>query len=288
MNNLSEWKIPKWPFFTAYAVLLGFAWFFILRAPQSMHHWELAAACVALGAIVSLVPFCLEYRATGKLIELSAVGEVSGKIEDLKKFTEQVSTVTDQWSRVHEATKGSAEKTAVASREIADRIASEVRDFSEFQKKMNDAEKGALRLEVEKLRRIEADWLQVLVRILDHTFALHTAAVRSGQPELAAQIGSFQNACRDAARRVGLVPFVAEPDEALDAERHRVHGVENPTAGAPIAETLASGITFQGRLVRPALVRLQAASPSVPENIVEPEKVEVAPAMATAPDELPL
>jgi molecular chaperone GrpE (heat shock protein) len=138
-------------------------------------------------------------------------------------------------------------------------MTAEIRDFNEFQAKMNDTEKGALRLEVDKLRRIEGDWLQVVARILDHVFALHTAAARSGQPELAEQVGQFQHACRDTARRVGLTPFEVAAGEAFDAERQRVHGTENPPAGAAVAETLAPGLTFQGRLIRPALVRLQAA-----------------------------
>ncbi len=151
---------------------------------------------------------------------------------------------------------------------------------------MNDAEKGALRLEVEKLKRIEADWLQVVVRILDHIYSLHTAAARSGQPELASQISHFQNACRDAARRVGLTPFAAEPNEPFDAERHRAHGVETPPADAIAAETLAPGVTFQGRLIRPALVRLQ--SPAEPKEETAPEKLATVEAREIASDELPL
>ena len=83
-------------------------------------------------------------------------------------------------------------------------MATEVHTFTEFQQKMNDGEKTALRLEVEKLRRAEGEWLQVLARILDHIFALHNAA-QSGKPEVTEQIAQFQNACRDVARRVGLV-----------------------------------------------------------------------------------
>jgi molecular chaperone GrpE (heat shock protein) len=259
MNKASEWKVSKLPFLLADAVLIIFAAIVVgvARHPISTMVIGMVTGCVALGSLLACLPFILEYRAIGKLIELNALGEVSEKIQDLKNFTAQVATVTDQWARVHETTQGNAEKTVVAARDISDRITAEVRDFTEFQKKMNDAEKGALRLEVEKLRRIEGDWLQVVVRILDHTFALHNAAVRSGQPELAGQISHFQNACRDAARRVGLVPFAAEPGEAFDAERYRAHGVENPPSGAVTAETLAPGVTFQGRLIRPALVRLQ-------------------------------
>jgi molecular chaperone GrpE (heat shock protein) len=137
-------------------------------------------------------------------------------------------------------------------------MAEEIRLFSEFMKKMNDSEKATLRLEVEKLRRGELEWLQVLVNILDHVFALHTAAMRSGDVKFAAPITTFQNACRDTARRLGLTPFAAAPNESFDAERHQVaDSKETPPAGAVVAETMGSGYTFQGRLLRPALVRLR-------------------------------
>jgi len=266
MSEASDWKVPKWPFLLADAILIaaaaGLTWG--AKHPISATEAGLATGAVALGSLLGCLPFMLEYRATSKLVELNALGEVAEKIQDLKQFTTQVSAVTDQWARVQETTQGQAEKTTAAAHEIADRITTEVRDFTEFQKKMNDAEKGALRLEVEKLRRVEGDWLQVVVRILDHIYALHTAANRSGQPELADQIGHFQNACRDAARRVGLLPFAAEPGEPFDAERHRVHGTETPPAVGVAAETLAPGLTLQGRLIRPALIRLQEKEKEIP------------------------
>jgi molecular chaperone GrpE (heat shock protein) len=262
MNEASDWKIAKWPFLAANAVLIIAAAAVITQAAHPISQVEigLAIAAVALGALLGCLPFILEYRATSKLIEVNAVGTVAEQLQDLKKYSAQIAAATDQWALVQDATKGSAEKTAAAAHEIAGRMATEIREFNEFQAKLNDSEKGALRLEVEKLRRIEGEWMQVVVRILDHIFALHNAAAHSGQPELAEQIAHFQNACRDAARRVGLTPFVAEPDEKFDAQKHRAHGVENPPAEAIAAETLAPGLTFQGRLIRPALVRLHEAS----------------------------
>ena len=280
MNEVSNCKVPKWPFLIANAVLIIAAAALIFRAAHPISLWEIITATVSvtLGAVLGCLPFILDYRATCKLIEVQAVGEVSEKIHDLKRLAAQVSTATDQWARVQEVTQGSAEKTAAAANEISERMATEVRDFNEFQKKMNDAEKGTLRLEVEKLRRAEGEWLQVVARILDHIFALHTAAARAGQPELTEQIGNFQNACRDAARRVGLTPFNAAPDEKFDAERHRAHGVEKPSDDAVVAETLAPGMTFQGRLIRPALVRLREASApaAVPAKETAPETTEAA------------
>jgi molecular chaperone GrpE (heat shock protein) len=279
MNKASEWKVPKWPFLAADVILLAVAWWLVDQAkhPISTIDAGWATAAAVLGALLACLPFILEYRATSKLIELNALGEVVEKIQDLKQFSTQVTTATDQWARVQEATQGQADKTVAASREIVERITIEVKEFAEFQKKMNDAEKSTLRLEVEKLRRIEGDWLQVVVRILDHIFALHTAATRSGQPELAGEIAQFQNACRDAARRVGLITFVAEPDELFDLQRHRAHGTETPSPNAVAAETLAPGLTLQGRLLRPALVRLKdKTKDSQPETAVaaEPEPAE--------------
>jgi len=107
------------------------------------------------------------------------------------------------------------------------------------------------------MRRAESEWLQVLMRMLDHVYALHVGALRTSQPGLIDQVGNFQNACRDVARRVGLSPFIAGDAEPFDGQRHRLaEGEAQPAPGAIISETVAAGYTFQGRLLRPALVRL--------------------------------
>jgi molecular chaperone GrpE (heat shock protein) len=101
--------------------------------------------------------------------------------------------------------------------------------------------------------------------------------VRSGDAKFATPITTFQNVCRDTARRLGLTPFAAEPNEPFDAERHQVAGSkETPPAGAVVAETIGSGYTFQGRLLRPALVRLRDGNASAE---TQPEK----PASAASP-----
>jgi len=289
MKEASDWKIAKWPFLLSGVALLVVAALLATRPAHAITTTEiiLATASVALGAVLACLPFVLEYRAVKKLIEVNALGAAAEQLKDLKSFSAQISDATGQWAMVQEATKGNAEKTIAAAREISERLAAEIREFNEFQARMNDSEKTALRLEADKLRRVEGDWLQVLARILDHIYALHTAAARSGQPELASQIANFQHACRDTARRVGLVPFEAEPGETFNAEKHRAHGEENPPADAVAAETLAPGLTFQGRLLRPALVRLQTAPPPAPAAEAQaPEEKPAAP--KSDPDQLTL
>ena len=274
MNDVTNWKVPKWPFFLADALLFAFAYYFILRAPQSVHHWELAAACVAFGAVLSLVPFYLDYRAMEKALAVNALGAVAEKIADLEKLSAQIGSATNHWAVIQETVQTESGKTAAIAKDIADKMTEEVRRFSEFMAKMNDNEKATLRLEVEKLRRSEGEWLQLLVRILDHVFALHLGAVRTGDPRFIEPISNFQNACRDTVRRLGLTPFVAEPDEPFDAERHQLAGKpETIPDGAVVGETLGAGYTFQGKLLRPAVVRLRAAG--APATKPEPDESEL-------------
>ncbi len=157
---------------------------------------------------------------------------------------------------------------------------SEAGAFKEFMHRANDTEKNTLKLEVEKMRRGETEWLQVMVRMLDHVYALHAGALRSRQPNLIAQVGNFQNACREAARRVGLVAFTPSDSEPFDKERHQLLERDSkPPEGALVGETIAAGYTFQGRMLRPALVRLQNGQDPGEESsagTAEPEVAEKA------------
>lgn len=255
MTNSNFPLLKKIPFLAAAALLIAAAAFI---ASQSLRPFPitmafLLVAAIALGALLAVIPFILEYKSAVKSAESGQLADAVAQIQKLQSLAAQISGATAQWQDVQTA----AGKTAAAAQEISASMAAEVAQFTEFLKKSNDAEKNSLRLEVEKSRRAEGEWLQVVVRLLDHVFALHQAGARSGQPELAAQLDQFQNACRDAVRRIGLTPFHAAPDEPFHAERHKILDAETAPAGSLVGETLAPGFTYQGRLLRPALVKLQ-------------------------------
>ena len=266
MNESKHWTVPKWPFLLGGIALLAVGFFFIHYAPHPIGHWEIitAVSSVALGTVLGCLPFILDYCAIVKVIEAGALGSIGEKIQGLEKVAGQINAATNEWLNV----QTQAEKISNTAQGITDKIVNEARQFTEFMQKMNDSEKAALRLELEKFRRSEGEWLQVLVRVLDQVFLLHAAAVRSGQPKLVEQISHFQNACRDAARRVGLAPFVAEPDELFNAEHHQTAGDGKPPTDAVVAETVGPGFKFQGRLLRHALVRLRGSAPA-PETAPE-------------------
>jgi molecular chaperone GrpE (heat shock protein) len=257
--------LAKWPFFLADMALLGAAWLIFWQSRTPMTAWDafFCAACVALGAVLGVAPYLLEYRAVMRLTEADRLAQAVLQIENIEIVGRQINQATAGWQTAHEQ----ATKTVEAAREIAEGITTEARAFSDFLRKSNDAEKSHLRLEVDKLRRSENEWLQILVRILDHIFVLYQAAVRSGQPNLAEQLGQFQNACRDTARRVGLVAFVAIPGEPYDLKVHQLADASIAPAGeARIAQTIATGYSFQGQLLRPALVSLLAEEGPRPQE----------------------
>jgi molecular chaperone GrpE (heat shock protein) len=278
-------KLSKWPFFVGDALLLGTACLIGYQSKFVFGHWEMCfiVLCVAGGALLGVAPFLLEYGALAKVAQAGALSTVVSELKHLEGIANQISGATGKWQDAQDQ----ANRTARGAKEIADRMTGEVQAFTEFMQRANDSERANLRLEVEKLKRGEGEWLQVLVRTLDHVYALHQGASRSGQPKLAEQVGNFQMACRDSARRVGLTPFAADQGEPFDAQRHQLveEGAKAP-ADAVVAETIATGYTFQGRLVRPALVRLRGGEAAVPADTAEaaPQEQSALPMDATETD----
>jgi molecular chaperone GrpE (heat shock protein) len=237
----------------------------------------LTVLCVMGACGLALVPFRMEHEARVKLAESSSLTTAVAEINRLREAADHIRHATSQWQGVQEHSG----KAVTAAREVADRITTEAREFAAFLQKANDTEKNHLRLEVEKLRRAEGDWLQSLVRILDHVFALHQAAQRSSQRQVAEQLSRFQQACRECTRRIGLIAFEAGVDEPFDTAKHQLVD-PNGTApsGASITETLACGFTYQGQLLRRALVRL--SDPAAPAPAPAPAAEQAAPPVADA------
>lgn len=286
MTDQETPNLPKWPFLLGDGLLIGVAVWIILRIEPPPPLWAVVtvATCAATGAWLFALPFVLEYRSAVRQIEQQSLVSTLNQIQNLELVARHISGATAQWQGVQEH----AARTASVAKEISERMAAEAKDFCAFLEKANDTEKAHLNLEVEKLRRAEGDWLQLTIRLLDHVYALYLAGVRSGQANLVAQLTQFQNACRDLVRRVGLVPFVAPPEAPFDANLNQlVDGQPVPPSGARVADTLATGYTYQGRLLRRAVVTLlppdPAAAPAAASSAAE-AAATIVPSVAQEPE----
>lgn len=152
----------------------------------------------------------------------------------------------------------------------------EAEEFMKFIQSAHDQERTHLRLEVEKMKRAEGDWLKVVVQMMDHVHALTQAGERSGQQALITQLQQFQKACRDVARRIGLVPFLPSTGEPYDERAHQLPDTKfQAPEDSKIGQVLATGYMFQGQLLRRSLVLLANPESSGPQ--------QTEPAAATEP-----
>lgn len=246
-------------FWVGDAILLAAAWLVFQQAHRPMVLYEVVAVacCTALAAGLGVWPFLLRQRAVEAQAERDQVTDTLGQLQRLEELAERIGLATSQWQTAQEH----ATNAVTAAREIADRMTEEQRQFREFLQQSQTARVQHLELEAAKLRRTETEWLQVAVRTLDHVFALYLAATRSGQPHLAEQIGAFQHACREVARRVGLVAHVATPGMGYDANAHQMVDPNDPVPEDPVvAATLGPGYTFQGQVLRRVVVAVQSRS----------------------------
>lgn len=259
-------KVAKWPFFLADVILLAFAGWAMsgLTTPPGVTMVLVCAFAVGLAGILSVLPFLLEYRAAVRLMESEHLSDAVTQIQQVEELAGRIDRATSHWQTAHQL----AEKTTVNAGEITERMSREIKAFTAFLEKSQDAEKSRMRLEIDKLRRGEGESLQIITALLDHVFAFQQAGARSGQPRLIEQLGHFQGACCDLARRIGLVPFIPEPNEPFNPEAHQpVDQQAEIPAGARVVQIVATGYTFQGQLLRRALVVLGVPGENEPETV---------------------
>ena len=255
-------RLSKLPFLIGDILLIAAA-IYVAQFGAFLGQWQYVAiiSALAFGAWLFAWPFVLEFRATTKIAEASALDDVTAKIQGLDKVTSSIASAILEWQHLQQ----SSTQVVTAAQHIAEQMTDEARRFGELMSKLHENEKNHLRLEVEKLRRAEGDWLGVTVRMLDHVHALHCAGLRSGQRNVIEQLTSFQNACRDTARRLGVLPVLPEAGVPFDVERHQMLEGAKPAPGALVGDILAPGYTFQGQVIRLPVVAVREVKEEKPK-----------------------
>ncbi len=138
MTQNSAPTLVKWPFLLADFVFLGLAALIVNASDRPMALWQIAFCfvCVAAGAGLSVTPFLQEYRAAVRLTETDTLNTTLAQIQNLDLISGQIQSATRQWQTVQEQST----QTAAAAKEIAQRISTEARAFTEFMQRANDSE----------------------------------------------------------------------------------------------------------------------------------------------------
>jgi molecular chaperone GrpE (heat shock protein) len=254
----SKSKLQLWPFFAADAFFVGLAYLLLRQGHKPLLWWEafLMIVCVAAAAWCCILPFLRRNTDEQSMAQARLLMDSLNQIQKIDQVAAQIAGATNQWREFQQQ----AGEISASTKSLAGSITAEAKAFSEFLQRANESEKAHLRLEAEKLRRSEMEWLQIVIHILDHVSALSLAARRSGQPGYIQQIGQFHQACQDTARRIGLAPMAGGEGEPFDPKLHQLKDKSAPAENAVVGETLALGYSFQGQLVRRALVTVKEPS----------------------------
>ncbi len=273
MNDQRTINIPKFPFLIGDFTLVAITIMLILNMEKPLTPTVVLLSIVGFGlaALIGLVPYLLEFFALVKLNQIRTLAEGFKKLQQLDTVANTIHAATTQWLGVHDL----AQQSLQAAKDVTEQITREAQAFRELIQKINDSEKNLLKLEVEKLHRAQADWVQVMIGIFDHIYALYKAAVRSGRPELIDQLTKFQSACRDLALRIGLVPVEADRGDLFDPNQHAPADPNvKPEIGTPILETIATGYIFQNRLIRPVIVKIQTPPEETQSQQLSPSEAQ--------------
>ncbi len=247
-------SVPKWPFLLADIIFIGLGYWISTLIQGEAQSWQVISilACAFLGAGFAVAPFYFEYRAESKAVEIAQLTSVVKEVSKIEAVAAQIAEASNSWGAIQDASA----QTAKLADEIATGIAATVKDHDEFMAAANTEQLATLKLEAEKLRRTESDWVNTLVNVLDLVYRLEQSALASGKEQFIETMALFQRQCRESARRVGLVAFEAELGTAFVSEEHNLPDDEPGREGAVVAETRLPGYRLQGRLVRKPLVRL--------------------------------
>jgi hypothetical protein len=311
-------KLPKLPFLLGDGALLATAWYIARSSEVPLAPVNLLAivGCVALGAILAVIPFVAEY---GRKQE-DALQERQNALEALSRTTataaEQISIAASGLHTIAEL----AQKNLKAAEQLGPKLQEKINDFVRRADEALVAENEALTQEVNTLRASEAEKLETTsdkiraaatelakleaathkhLAAVSETLArlpalaeesaqkaagIHSQTARSTLAQLLTEIDIRVTA---AATRLAAAPPPAPTVDVAEAPPHA-----EPTRAAPVAEPAAESpepkrkrikSQAKGAAIEAAPPAATAADPSAPELSLEPapeprEVVESAPA----------
>jgi molecular chaperone GrpE (heat shock protein) len=253
--------LPRWPFFLADGLFLALSVTITFFADKPLVAWQVVALfiCVSAAAFCGIFPFLKEYMLQSKLLEINELSSTVDQISRLEELGKYINSATNQWENVQEHSS----ETIKAANAVYEQMLQESEKFADLMKSADDKEKRQLKVEVDKLRRMERDWLELTVHVLDHVHGLYIASIKSGHNKYMNQVTQFRNACLDIARRVGLAPFMANASDSFDPNVHQQADPKAPLSPkATIEEVIVPGYTYQGRLLRKVTVTTASKKPS--------------------------
>ncbi|MCD8535252.1 MAG: nucleotide exchange factor GrpE [Verrucomicrobia bacterium] len=271
-------KVPFVPFIIADVTLLAIAFAVVLQAgkPIGLPEILLVTVCSVAGAMFMTYPFRKQFDLQVQEANAERLNLAVCRLQAVENLATRMESVTSQWNQIEKKAEESMDRTEDISRDMIQ----EAQSFREFLKNASSEEVQHLKLLVDKLKKAEKDWLQVIMAMMDHCTALKWAATKSGNPNLAQQISNFHFQLCEVVRQVGLTLHESHAGDNFDEELHQVgesNGQQLNLSNAVIRETKSVAMKFRGVIVRKALVLVESGQPAggKPGGKMEDKKPEI-------------
>jgi chemotaxis protein histidine kinase CheA len=276
MNLEPAPRLPKWIFLAIDAGLLAVAFLIVSFAPNPYAPLPFVSAvvCVALAAIIGLVPFLADYAAdTAEAVERERE-RINEHAVKLHATIENLARTAAHIKSVEEAVHKSAREAETLPYRMQEKLA----EFNETLAAREESDREALETELEELRAAQNGQLKAVAEKVAKAAAELTAAEAAAR----AQVAALNSGAGDAAK-------------AADAALARLQAGARDAAAKLEAAAATAAATFEARLaaalrevdVHFAAARSAAAAPAPvpaePAAVPTPPAPVVPPVAAAAP-----
>ena len=278
MNLEPAPRLPKWIFLAIDAGLLLTAFLIISFAkdPYQPLPFVSAVICVALAAVIGLLPFLVDYAAdTAEALEQERQ-RLSEQAVRLNATIENLARTAAHIKAVEEA----AHKSAREAETLPYRMQEKLAEFNEALAAKEDSDRETLETELEALRSTHTDQLKAVAEKIGKAATDWSALEVATRKQLAvteAALTKLQAGSAEAAAR-----FEAQVSTALKELDDRLAELKQAAASIPTAVTVTTIAAPAAIAPAPAPVPF-AAPPPAPEPAAEP----LAPSSEILPPEAP-
>ncbi|MBL9219852.1 MAG: hypothetical protein JNG82_15295 [Opitutaceae bacterium] len=229
-------------------LLTAFIIVYLAKEPYAPLPFVSAVLCVALAAIIGLIPFLIDYAADSAEYVQQERARHAEQAQRLNAAGESLARAAAQIKAVEEA----VHKTAHAAEHLPYRMQEKLAEFNQQLATAEDEEKERLTEEVATLRQSESERLAALASKLSQTLAELTtleAATRKSLAALSAEAGRLQQdvaslaKAKEDAQDAAASKFEARLNAALTALDAKLASLAIPVAAsAPVAAVYPSAI----------------------------------------------
>ena len=184
MNLPHSPRPPKWPYFLGDGILLAAACLIGLLSPTPLPAAALSFifGCVALGAVLGVVPYILDSAAAQRDSEAAVHYKLETQSTRLHQSAEMLASSAGQLKAAHEATT----KAVHTAETLPYRLQEKIGEFSATLQEHDDEEKAAMIKELEALRDAEGQRLTAIAEKIQAATKEFIATEQHAVPALTA------------------------------------------------------------------------------------------------------